>query len=192
MESYDFAAIRRMLEEAFNDDEFQQFCFDYFPKVKNKFTSGQTFGARVIELVDYAGRYGRIEDLLMAVKKENPYQYTRFESNIYKPGNEYRDGSRAENTLKGKTIQGPIMGNVGKVNQFFNSAPEGKTGPDRSPRATVSHSHAGGNIVQHFGDTIHINSGGDVAFAKDQAKASVKKAPDEQKPESKGDKPYSD
>lgn len=53
MKDYDFSAIRKLVEVAFDDDALSVFCFDNFPEVKAQFTSGQNKAARVLLLVEY-------------------------------------------------------------------------------------------------------------------------------------------
>ncbi len=105
MEDYDYAAIRKFIEDALSEDEFQRFCFDHFREVRNKFTAGQTYGARVIDLVDYASRYGHIEKLLEKIKEINPYQFERYTSKI-------ASGGSVSSTLPTPSRQTPTSGNV--------------------------------------------------------------------------------
>lgn len=74
------AAIRELVDAAFNDEDLDMFCFDHFPEVRKNFAAGQTKGARVVMLVDYAQRYGHVEKLLRETKRLNPYQYGKYES----------------------------------------------------------------------------------------------------------------
>ncbi len=80
--SYDWIAIRKLLEAAFDDEALSAFCFDYYRDVYDQFTVGQTKGARVRLLIDYVGRQGLVEQLLAAVKTENPNMVARYESTL--------------------------------------------------------------------------------------------------------------
>ena len=69
------AAIRQLVHVAFSAEEFDAFCFDFFPAVKAEFTTGQSQSSRVGMLVEYAERQDQLNWLLAEVKRANLYQY---------------------------------------------------------------------------------------------------------------------
>ena len=76
--AYNFVAIREMVDAAFGDEDLSEFCFDHCPRVYEQFTAGQTKGARVRMLVDYARRRGLVDRLLAEVERANPHKYAEF------------------------------------------------------------------------------------------------------------------
>jgi tetratricopeptide (TPR) repeat protein len=72
--------IRQMLIEGFNDSDLVVLCFDHFKSVYEDFTDGMTKGQKVQLLLDYCTRQSEIEQLLVAAKKANPWQFDRFAS----------------------------------------------------------------------------------------------------------------
>jgi hypothetical protein len=75
---HDFAAIRELVDAAFGDEDLSAFCCDHCPRVYEQFTAGQTKGARVRMLVDYARRHGLVDQLLAEVERANPHKYAEF------------------------------------------------------------------------------------------------------------------
>jgi hypothetical protein len=76
------AAIRDLLNAAFNDERLTILCFDYFRPVYDDFASGMSKGQKVQRLLDYCVREEQVDDLLAAVCKANPKQYQRFEGQL--------------------------------------------------------------------------------------------------------------
>lgn len=76
--NYITAQIRKLLNAAFNDEDLQIFCEDYFYEVANNFTAGQTKKQRISDLLDYCRRYGKTGDLLGLIQQENAVQYNQF------------------------------------------------------------------------------------------------------------------
>jgi len=72
------AAIHELVSAAFNDDELATFCADHFRAVYEDRAGGQTRSQRVLQLVDYADRYGQLDRLLNEIAKANPYQFGLF------------------------------------------------------------------------------------------------------------------
>ncbi len=69
------ADIRHFIIDAFSDEELATFCFDYFPEVHDKFTSGMTKGDKTLRLLDYCQRRERLPELLKHLRTERPEQY---------------------------------------------------------------------------------------------------------------------
>jgi Effector-associated domain 7 len=59
--SYDFKEIRKLIEAAFTEEDFREFCFDHFRDVERDFTQGQTQSERVLKLIRYAETRGELE-----------------------------------------------------------------------------------------------------------------------------------
>ncbi len=79
---HDIAVIRELVLDAFGDEDLVIFCTDHFPAVGRQFTTGQTQGARVQLLLDYAQRKILLDDLLARVKAANPRRYAEFASRL--------------------------------------------------------------------------------------------------------------
>lgn len=78
---YNLAAIRKLLLVAFTPDSLRRFCQDSrtLSPVVAKFGPGHGLDDMVDEVVDYCHMQLLCEELLAAVKTENPRQYARFE-----------------------------------------------------------------------------------------------------------------
>ena len=72
------AEIRNFLNETLNDEELNTLCFDFFPEVFERFSSGMTKGQKIILLIEYCQRREAMADLLAALQKVRPEQYERF------------------------------------------------------------------------------------------------------------------
>jgi hypothetical protein len=77
------AVIRQLLLAAFDDEDFTDFCFDHFPEVHNKFSSGMSRSGKVRRLIDYCQRRLVFAELLALVESENPAQYQKFSPFIF-------------------------------------------------------------------------------------------------------------
>ncbi len=86
MQNYNYAAIRKLVEAALDDEDLQIFCYDHFSNVAEQFTTGQTKRARVQMLIDYVRRHGLADRLLGEIRAENPYQYKIFENGLREDG----------------------------------------------------------------------------------------------------------
>lgn len=82
MQNYNYPAIRKLVEAAFDDEDLQIFCYDHFSDVAEMFTTGQTKRARVQMLIDYVRRHGLTDRLLGEIRAANPYQYEKFEHGL--------------------------------------------------------------------------------------------------------------
>src|SRR5262245_42266915 len=72
------AVVRELVEASLSADDLSTFCFDHFPAVYEQFTDGQTKGARVRLLVEYAGKQRQLPDLLARLRHANPAVYAEF------------------------------------------------------------------------------------------------------------------
>ncbi|MCP4345378.1 MAG: hypothetical protein GY795_07610 [Desulfobacterales bacterium] len=82
MQNYNYAAIRKLVEAAFDDEDLQIFCHDHFSDVAEQFTTGQTKRARVQMLIDFVRRHGFTDRLLGEIRAANSYQYGKFEHGL--------------------------------------------------------------------------------------------------------------
>jgi hypothetical protein len=79
---YHTATLRQLISEAFSDEEFALFCYDYFRPVWKNFTEGQSQLQRIQELIAFAERYGQLDYLVGQVRKANEVQYGRFRDSL--------------------------------------------------------------------------------------------------------------
>lgn len=82
---YSIEAIRELLEQSFNDEEFKALCQSHFKQVYKQITRGMSFGEMTTRLVDYCDGREQFEKLLSLVARENPQQYVRFEERLRRP-----------------------------------------------------------------------------------------------------------
>lgn len=75
---HDTVTIRRLLFDAFSDEELMAFCFDHFQSLYQDFASGMSKSEKVQRVLDYCARHGQFDRLLELVEEKNPYQYGRY------------------------------------------------------------------------------------------------------------------
>jgi hypothetical protein len=80
--AWNTAALRDLLNAAFNDEELTTLCFDHFRPVYDDFAGGMSKGQKVQRLLDYCTRREQVDELLAAVRKANPAQVRRFEDRL--------------------------------------------------------------------------------------------------------------
>lgn len=81
---YNSKAIRELVQAAFTDEEFWVFCYDYFPGVYQKFSTGMTYTHKAHLLIEYCGQTNSFDQLLGLVKEINPNKYAQFSPSLYK------------------------------------------------------------------------------------------------------------
>jgi len=83
--SYNLAAIRRLLLEAFGPDTLRRFCQDrpLFRPILDDFGPGHSLNDMVDRVVDYCESQALIDQLLAAVQQSSPGQYARFEGHLH-------------------------------------------------------------------------------------------------------------
>ena len=81
---YNLAAIRKLIETALTEDEFDNLLFDYFPSINDE-TSGQPLPARRRKLIEYAHKQRKIPELLKTIQGLNAVVYEEFESELGSP-----------------------------------------------------------------------------------------------------------
>ena len=74
-ERYDLAAIRRLVQESFIDDDFDNFCFDHFREVYRN-ARGLSFSQRIRYLIDYADTRDQVRFLLENIRLLRPDKKT--------------------------------------------------------------------------------------------------------------------
>jgi hypothetical protein len=79
---YNLRAIRQLIIEAFDDEELITFCHDYFGEVIQRFSSGMSKSAKVLQLVTYCERRERLGSLLEKVRAERPEKYEKYQARL--------------------------------------------------------------------------------------------------------------
>lgn len=72
---YDTVALRKLLNESFNDEEFTSFTFDYFREAQQDFGASMRKGQKIQLLLEYCSSRGRFPDLIEALKLVRPVRY---------------------------------------------------------------------------------------------------------------------
>jgi len=75
---FDTGAIRQLLFDAFDDEELNAFCFDYFLSLYQDFSQGMSKSDKIQRLLEYCAYQGQFDRLLASVKERNPYQFKRY------------------------------------------------------------------------------------------------------------------
>ena len=71
------ADIRQFLTEAFSDEDLTALCFDFFPEVKENFSTGMTKQQKILALLEYCQHREVMPNLLAAIQRVRPEQYKR-------------------------------------------------------------------------------------------------------------------
>jgi hypothetical protein len=82
---YDLAAIRQLLLAGFTPETLRRFCQDRrdFRPIVSDFGPGQSLNTMIDRVVDYCETQALWAEFLAEVKRKNPNQYARFESDLY-------------------------------------------------------------------------------------------------------------
>jgi hypothetical protein len=72
---YSFADVRRLLTDAFGDEEIETLCFDSFPEARNYFSAGMSKSDKIRRLLDYCRERGLTSQLLSVIQASRPTQY---------------------------------------------------------------------------------------------------------------------
>ncbi len=75
MNQYNISAIRKLLKKSFSAEEFDDFCFDYFPSVQEEFTPGMTFSQQITLLLKFCRKSDCFDELLKFVKEKRYIRY---------------------------------------------------------------------------------------------------------------------
>ncbi len=73
--NYNLKNIIKLLTNAFDATGFETFTFANFSEVYRQFVPGMSQTQRITKLVSHAESFGKLGELLEAVKEENEYQY---------------------------------------------------------------------------------------------------------------------
>lgn len=71
------ADIRRLLTEAFSDEEVEALCFDHFPAVQDEFSAGMSKPDKIQRLLGYCRRLNLAPQLMAAIQTARPAQYDK-------------------------------------------------------------------------------------------------------------------
>ncbi len=83
------AELRKFLMQYLSGDELETLCFDYFPELKNDFTTGMKKSSMVIALIEYCERHGSTDQLLIILHKERAKPFEEwFGTSSVKPRSE--------------------------------------------------------------------------------------------------------
>ncbi len=66
------AQLRQFLNDRFDGDELHDFCFDYFPRVQQDFTSGMVKGEQIRLLLSYCRSHGERDRLIRTLQELRP------------------------------------------------------------------------------------------------------------------------
>ena len=85
---YNLKLIRKLLTDAFSDEELEQFCYDNaeFGPVAEQFSTGMSKTQKIQRLIEFCQRKVLMERLLTLVKEEQPGQYALYENDLVSGG----------------------------------------------------------------------------------------------------------
>lgn len=85
---YDTAAIRRLLDEAFEDEDLNTFMYDYLRPLYQHFDPNMTKKQKIQSIIEYAESEKLFERLLDSVAKERRLHYRQFANSLEIEGDE--------------------------------------------------------------------------------------------------------
>lgn len=117
MSQYDRRAIRKLLTEAFSEEDLSYFCYDYFREVYDRFSAGMSAKAKIQSLIEYCDRNNSFDWLLTLVKEANPAKYAEFGPLLGPPqlsskqtvGPQHKEDERQELNQKLREFYGPLQ-----------------------------------------------------------------------------------
>jgi len=68
----DVGAVRRLIDDALSTEDIDDLALDHFPEVYRDFVAGTGRRARIRQLVEYASRRYRLDELVALVREANP------------------------------------------------------------------------------------------------------------------------
>ncbi len=71
------AQLFKLMNEAYNDEDFQVFCMMYFEPVYNNFAGGQSKNAKIMKLIEHCKQHLKMDTLLERIQEERPEQYQK-------------------------------------------------------------------------------------------------------------------
>jgi hypothetical protein len=85
---YNLKLIRKLMTDAFSDEELNQFCYDNaeFRPVAEQFSIGMSKTQKIQRLIEYCERKVLMARLLGLVKEEQPEQYALYENDLVSGG----------------------------------------------------------------------------------------------------------
>jgi CHAT domain-containing protein len=83
---YNIPAIRKLLRDAFNDEDLSIFCYDYFEAVHQSFATGMTLSWKEQLLIEYCERNNLLPRLLDRIRQSYPVQFKKYRDEIRNPG----------------------------------------------------------------------------------------------------------
>lgn len=75
---YNTAAIRKLLNEAFEDEDLMSFVYDYFLPLYEQIIPSMTKNQKIQKIIEYADGEKQFDQLLDQIARERPRQYRRF------------------------------------------------------------------------------------------------------------------
>ena len=91
--------LRQFLMDCLDDTELTALCFDHFPEVYKKLTTGMEKGRMVLLLLSYCQRKGKLPALRAILESELPEPYKRY----------FLSTPNAESTSKVTEEQSPLV-----------------------------------------------------------------------------------
>jgi hypothetical protein len=120
---YNLTAIRKLILEAYDDQELTVFCHDYFREVIERFGAGMSKSDKAFQLVTYCDRRGQLEALVDRIKAERPEKYSKYQAQL-------ESGEEAPSMLE------EIRAEASEYAEVFESASRAESHRKRFPTKT--------------------------------------------------------
>ena len=79
---YNLRAIRKLILEAYDEQELTVFCYDYFHEVIERFGTGMSKSEKAFQLVAYCDRREQLRVLLERIEAERPEKYEIYRESL--------------------------------------------------------------------------------------------------------------
>ena len=79
---YNLTVLRKLIIEAFDDEELTIFCHDHFSEVTEGFGAGMSRSAKALQLVTYCDRREQLGILVERIETERPEKYKTYKAQL--------------------------------------------------------------------------------------------------------------
>lgn len=81
--NYNLGQIRKLIKDSLSSNELDELIFDNFYELSTAY-AGKLLSNRIMDLVDWCHRHGKMKGLLDQVQRINPYMFERYATSIQK------------------------------------------------------------------------------------------------------------
>lgn len=99
---YNLTAIRKLIVEAFDDEELTVFCYDHFSTVLERFGADMSKSAKALILVNHCDHREQTAALLDKIRAERPEKYKKYQAQL-------EDSEDAPSAVSAADVSGHVV-----------------------------------------------------------------------------------